>query len=145
MANGKRGVSLDLARAFAVHHKGDIMAVLTWVNDERAIVFIPAKRSSIAPAWFVLMESAAYKYDNPRYLAQQAAIAAGVLGMDETTSSAARVADMILNYLPDLIRMPSAQPPEKLGAVVGEVRLFADGQEIGGEEVRATKSEITYA
>lgn len=119
-------------KAHKAHIVGDVLAILTWVNDERALVLMPAHRAQGAP-WFVVCESAAYKYDDPRYLAKQAAKAATVMGMDETTSTWVRVADIIMNYLPDLIRMPSAPEPEKLLSSFGDMHLKADGQIIKSE------------
>lgn len=139
-------VQLDPRKAHQAHVIGDILAILTWVNDERALVLMPAHRAQGSP-WFIVCESAAYKYDNPRYLARQAAKAAEVLGMDETTSTWLRVADIIMNYLPDLIRMPSAPPPEKIaGSSFGELKLFADGKVLHSEDLALDDSdrELSY-
>lgn len=127
-------VQLDPRKAHAAHIIGDILAILTWVNDERALVLMPAHRAQGSP-WFVVCESAAYKYDNTRYLAQQAAKAASVLGMDEVLSTWRRVADIILNYLPDLIRMPAAPEPEKLAGAFGSMILKEDGKTIHQEDL----------
>lgn len=140
-------VQLDPRKAHQAHVIGDILAILTWVNDERALVLMPAHRAQGSP-WFIVCESAAYKYDDPRYLARQAAKAAEVLGMDETTSTWIRVADIIMNYLPDLIRMPSAPPPEKIaGSTFGELKLKADGQLLHSEDMVLDDSDrsLTYA
>lgn len=136
-------VQLDPRKAHKAHIVGDILVILTWVNDERALVLMPAHRAKGSP-WFIVCESAAYKYDNPNYLAQQAAQAASVIGMDETTSTWYRVADLIMNYLPDLIRMPSAPEPEKMAHAIGEMKLMADGQLIKGEEIRLDKEAPVY-
>jgi len=136
-------VQLDPRKAHKAHIVGDILVILTWVNDERALVLMPAHRAQGSP-WFIICESAAYKYDNPNYLAQQSAQAARVMGMDETTSTWYRVADLILNYLPDLIRMPSAPEPEKMSHAIGEMKLMADGQLVKGEEIRLEKEGVTY-
>jgi hypothetical protein len=136
-------VQLDPRKAHKAHIVGDILVILTWVNDERALVLMPAHRAQGSP-WFIICESAAYKYDNPNYLAQQSAQAARVMGMDETTSTWYRVADLILNYLPDLIRMPSAPDPEKMSHAIGEMKLMADGQLVKGEEIRLEKEGVTY-
>lgn len=140
-------VQLDPRKAHQAHVIGDILAILTWVNDDRALVLMPARRAQGSP-WFIVCESAAYKYDDPRYLARQAVKAAEVLGMDETTSSWIRVADIIMNYLPDLIRMPSAPPPEKIaGSTFGELKLKADGQLLHSEDMVLDDSDrsLTYA
>ena len=137
-------VKLDPRKAHKAHIVGDILAILTWVNDERALVLMPAHRAQGSP-WFVVCESAAYKYDDPRYLAKQAAKAATVLGMDETTSTWVRVADIILNYLPDLIRMPAAPEPEKMLSVVGAMHLKEDGKIIRSEDMVLDKPVPEYA
>lgn len=137
-------VQLDPRKAHKAFVIGDILAILTWVNDERALVLMPAHRAAGAP-WFIVCESAAYKYDNPQYLARQAAQAASVLGMDETTSTWYRIADLIINYLPDLIRMPTAPEAEKMGHAVGQMTLKADGQTIRQEDMVFDKEGLTYA
>lgn len=137
------GVQLDPRKAHKAFIIGDILAILTWVNDERALVLMPAHRAQGSP-WFIVCESAAYKYDNPQYLARQAANAARVMGMEETTRTWVRVADIIMNYLPDLIRMPAAPEPEKMAHAIGEMKLMADGQLIKGEEIRLDKEAPTY-
>ena len=65
-------VQLDPRKAHKAHIVGDILVILTWVNDERALVLMPAHRAQGSP-WFIICESAAYKYDNPNYLARQSA------------------------------------------------------------------------
>ena len=127
-------VKLDPRQAHKAHIVGDILIILTWVNDERAMVLMPAHRAQGSP-WFVICESASYRYDTPRYLAQQSAKAAEVLGMDETSSTAFRIADLILNYLPDLIRMPTAPDPEKALASFGQMHLKEDGKIIHSEDL----------
>lgn len=137
-------VSLDPRKAHLVRVHGDILAIYTWVNDERALVLMPARRAQGSP-WFIVCESAAYKYDNPRYLAQQAAKAAEVLGMDETTSTWYRIATIIHDGLPDLIRMPSAPLPELQRHAIGEMKLMADGKLVTGQEIREEKTGLEYA
>lgn len=135
------GIQLDPRKAHQCRLHGDILAIFTWVNDERALVLLPAHRKG-AP-WFVVCESAAWKYDDPRYLARQARKAAEVLGMDETTSTWYRLAKIMHDGLPDLIRMPSAPQPD-FGRVVGEMQLKADGQIVGGDEIREEVEAPTY-
>ena len=73
-------VSLDTRKAHLVRQHGDLMAVYTWVNDERAMVLIPARRPG-AP-WYIVMESAAFRYDDTAYLARQCVKACDVLGIE---------------------------------------------------------------
>lgn len=137
------GVQLDPRKAHKALVVGDVLMILTWVNDERAMVLMPAHRRQGAP-WFVILESAAFKYDDPRYLANQSAKAATIMGMAETTSTWVRVADIIMNYLPDLIRMPTAPEPEYVKAAIGEMHLLADGQVVKSAEIRPEIEAPTY-
>lgn len=136
-------IQLDPRKAHCVRQHGDVLAIYTWVNDERALVLMPARRAQGSP-WFIVCESAAWKYDDPQYLAQQGRKAAEVLGMDETTSTWYRIAKIIHEGLPDLIRMPSA-PPLDLGQAIGEMKLMADGELVGGDEIRLEKDEGALA
>ena len=104
------GATLDPRKAHLVRQHGDIIAIYTWVNDERALVLIPAHRKPGNP-WFIVCESAAYRYDNPHYRPKQSRKAAEVIGMDETQTARFKIATIIIEGLGDLIRMPSA--PEK--------------------------------
>lgn len=127
-------VSLDLTKAYKTRQFGDILAIYTWVNDERALVLIPVVRRNTA--WYIVCESAAYKYDNPEYLKTQCIKAAEVLDMEPSPNNWFKLATIIHEGLPDLVEMPSA-PDETLStATAGEIRFFADGQLMGGEEVR---------
>lgn len=137
------GVSLDLAKAAFSRLHGDILAIYTWVNDERALVLLPAHRKARSP-WYIVCESAAHKYADEKYLARQAKTAAEVLGMDETQFSWVRIATIIIEGLPDLIRMPSAQPDRKIGASRGQMTMLEDGKPIAGEEIRFEKPTAEY-
>lgn len=136
-------VQLDPRKAHLSRLHGDILAIYTWVNDERAMVLMPAKRAQGAP-WFIVCESAAWKYDDPHYLARQAAKAAEVLGMDETTGTWFRIANIIIEGLPDLIRMPSSREDEIVGRAVGEMHLKADGKVIHSDLIRDTVEAPSY-
>lgn len=137
------GVSLDLAKAAFSRMHGDILAIYTWVNDERAMVLLPAHRSVGSP-WYIVCESAAFKYDDPRYLAKQSAKAAEVLGMAESQSTWVRIATIIHEGLPDLIRMPSAPIDRKLGASRGQMTMLEDGKPIASEDIRFEKDAAEY-
>lgn len=139
------GAKIDLRKAHAFHRKGDINVVLTWVNDERAMVLMPANRPNNS-TWFIVCDSVAWMYDQPEYLARQSLLAARCMDMDMNRSAIQRIASIIMDGLGDLIRMPSAPPAEQLKSSFGETKVFADGQLIGGEEIRLDKAEgLTYA
>lgn len=126
--------NIDTRKAHLIRRHGDLMAIYTWMNDERALVLVPLHRPG-AP-WYVVMESAAYKYDDVAYLARQCAIACDVLGIEPSRRNWARLASIINEGLPDLITMPSAPLPEYERAAIGELKLMADGKQIGGEDIK---------
>jgi hypothetical protein len=136
------GVTLDLRRAHLSRYHGDILAIYTWVNDERALVLMPAFRKG-AP-WYIVCESAAFKYDDPTYLATQCVKACEVLGLEPSRANWVRVASIIHDGLPDLIRMPSAPPAEYLRGSMGAMELRADGQVIAGDDIRIEREGATY-
>ena len=55
------GAQIDLRKAFLSRQYGDILAVLSWINDKRALFLIPALRQR-AP-WFIVMEQAAFEWN----------------------------------------------------------------------------------
>lgn len=141
--------TLDPRKAHLVRYHGEIMALYTWINDERAIVLIAVRRPPGSP-WYCIMESAAYLYadenGNPTArLVQSASKAAEVLGLDQTGSAARRIVDIIVDGLPDLIRMPSSPPCEVSKAAIGEMKLMADGKVIAGQEIREEITGVEYA
>ena len=135
--------SLDLRRAHLHRRHGDLMVVFTWVNDERAMVLLPAFRPG-AP-WYIVMESAAWQYDDPAYLARQCVTACDVLGIEPSRPNWVRVAGIIHDGLPDLIRMPSAPPAEFHRGAVGAMTLRADGQVLAQQDIRLEREGVTYA
>ena len=130
------GLVVNTKRAHRVVQRGDLTLILTWVNDERAMVLLPTFRRG-AP-WFIVMDSVAWRYDDPRYLARMSAKAAEVLGMD---GQEVRIATLLHDNLGELVTMPSAPPVRHVREVMGEVRMLEDGKEIGGAEVRAEIAE----
>jgi hypothetical protein len=141
--------TLDPRKAHLVRHHGEITALYTWINDERAMVLIAARRPPGSP-WYCIMESASYLYadefGNPTSrLVASASKAADVLGLDQTGSAARKIIDIIVDGLPDLIRMPSSPPAVMSKAVLGEVKVMADGQLVGGEEIREEVDGVEYA
>ena len=125
------GATIDTRRAHAVRQFGDITQIFTWVNGERAVVLLPTFRPG-AP-WFVICDSAAWQYDEPRYLAKQSAKAAEVLDMPE---SVVKIATLMHDGLDELVTMPSEPPTELSRASFGQLVAKADGKVIGGEEIR---------
>jgi hypothetical protein len=134
--------SIDLRKAHLSRFHGDLMAVYSWIDDERALFLIPHLRKG-AP-WYIVKESAAYKYDDPKYMARQCAVACDVLGMEPSRPNWVRVASIIHEGLPDLVSMPSAPLPEFHKASYGQVLLREDGKAIGGEEIRLPVEGASY-
>lgn len=134
------GVSLNLQNAHKAHKYGEIIMLLTWVNDERAMVLMTGKPK--AP-WFVVCESASFKYDDDKYLAAQARKAVEVLGMEYSVGAWYKIAKIIHDGLPDLIRMPTA-PERELGKAFGDMVLKGDGKILRQEEMRHEKGFVEY-
>lgn len=136
------GATIDLSKAWLTRQHGDLVAVYSWLNDERALFLIPAQRKG-AP-WFVVMESAAFSWDdeNPQNVAEvarKAMKACDVLGIEPSARNARRIAGIVIDGLPDLIRMPSAPPTEYLKTGFGEMHLSADGERIASDVIRVEK------
>lgn len=136
------GINLDLRKTWLTRQHRDIIAVYAWVNDERALILIPAYRKG-AP-WYIVLESAAYKYDDPAYLAKQCVKACEVLGIEGSKPNWVRVATIINEGLPDLVRMPSAPPVEKSEQSFGELKVMEDGKQVGSEEIKVEKTGVNY-
>lgn len=138
---------LDTRRAHLVRAHGDVVGIYTWINDERALVLAPAHRPG-AP-WYCVLESAAYTWDDsdPRQVsvvAQKAAKACSVLGIEPTPRNCVRLAGIIIDGLPDLIRMPSAPPPQYRPGDFGQMTLRADGADIAAEPIRIEQQGAEY-
>ena len=125
------GISINTARAHKVRQLGDVIVIFTWINDERAMVLLPAHRKD--SPWFVVMDSAAYQYLSPGHAARMSIKAAEVLGMHGQEH---RLASILLDHLDDLVRMPGSPPQALSRATFGQVSVRADGREIGGQELR---------
>ena len=140
--------TLDPRKAFLTRRHGDLLAVYSWVNDERALILLPAHRAGAA--WYVVMESAAYSWDdsnpaNVPAVAAKALKACEVLGIEPTPRNAQRVAAIVIDGLPDLIRMPAAPPAELHDASIGRLTLRADGRTLTEQDLRPEKGGATYA
>ena len=137
------GASIDLQKAHLSRQHGDITAICSWLNDERALFLIPTFRKG-AP-WYIVCESAAWRYDDPAYLATQCVKACEVLGLEPSKPNWVRVATIIHETLPDLIRMPAAPLPELRNSSVGAMTLRADGQVLAQQDIRLERAEgATY-
>lgn len=139
--------TLDTRKAHLVRQHGDIVAIFTWINDERALVLVPANRPG-AP-WYVVMESAAYTWDdnlpaNRPGIVRKASKACEVLGFEPTARNVVRIGTLICDALPELTRMPSAPVPDYLKGSFGQMILKEAGQVVAAEDIRLEKEGVTY-
>ncbi len=135
-------VSLDTRKAHLVRQHGDITAVYTWVNDERALVLVAHLRPG--SPWYVVMESAAWKYDDAEYLAKAGKKACEVLGIESSLRSWVRVATIINEGIPDLTRMPAAPLPDYLKGDFGRMVLREQGRVLTEQAIQIAKEGPTY-
>ena len=139
--------SIDLSRAYLSRVHGDITAVYSWLNDERALFLIPHLRKG-AP-WFVVLESASYSWDdhdsqNVSNVVAKCLKACEVLGIEPTPTNCRRIAAIVIDGLPDLIRMPHKPEVEYHKAGFGHMELKADGATVHSEIIRVEKEGATY-
>lgn len=141
-------VQLDLRKAFKHQRHGDLLVVLTWVNDERSLVLIPALRRNAG--WAIIGESAAWKWavdHDDRAMRMEAQAHALVeshkicdqLNLEPSRPNRARVISIITGWLPDLVRMPAAPEPEFAPGTFGQMVLRADGKVLAGQEIRVER------
>ena len=140
--------SIDTRKAHLTRQHGDIVVIFTWVNKERAMVLVPHHRPG-AP-WYIVMESASFSWDdedqrNIPQVVRKSMKACEVLGIEPTPQNCRRVAGIIIDGLPDLIRMPSAPQPEFYKPNYGTLTLIEDDDEIAQEDIRVEKEGATYA
>lgn len=90
------------------------------------------------------MESAAYQYDDPAYLARMCKTAAEVMGMEPSKNNWVRIGTIIHEGLPDLYRMPT-EPSWERGPDFGEMIIKLDGKEVASEKLTADDVGVTYA
>lgn len=137
-------------KAWKVRQHGDIGVSFQWVNDEPAMILFPTRRSLGGAGAYVIGLSAAFKYANSRtgaptpYLVQQSMAAAKQLGFSATdTFAGRRIAEAIVDSLPDLIDMPPEPPGinAKQAEVIGEMLIKVDGQTVTEREVTALDAQ----
>ena len=67
-----------------------------------------------------------------------------VLGIEPSRPNWVRVAGIIHDGLPDLVKMPSAPPAEFHRGSFGEMTLRADGQVLAQQDIRIEREGATY-
>jgi hypothetical protein len=122
--------AIDLTRYHFTRDVGDLSIFGTWLyNDDQedtepCLVVIPRYRTTgFKPV--VVALSAAYRYNNPKYLAHVAGAFAQSLGFEDSLSQARKIATLIWDHLLDLLNMP-LDPTE--ATVVGEVTIDQGGK-----------------
>lgn len=141
------GVSIDLSKAHLSRVYGDITAVFSWMNTERALFLIPTYRRG-AP-WYVVMEPAAHTWSDqdPANIAQvvrKGGHACEVLGIEANPANIRRLAGIVNDAIADLVRMPSAPPAEYHRASYGHMTMSADGKPFASEDVKLEREGVTY-
>jgi hypothetical protein len=125
-------------QAYLQRITGDIVSSYQWVNEEPAMILWPAIRRTIGGGAYVICLSSAFKYTDQKYLIQQAVIAARQIGMDETSFTIRRIADVILDGLGDLLAMPPTPrdwKDKEIAENIGELLIKVDGETIAHREV----------
>jgi len=148
-------VQIGGAKAWKVRQHGDIGVSFQWVNDEPAMILFPARRSLPGAGAYVICLSAAFRYADSKtgaptpFLVQGSVMAAKQLGFSATDTFAARkIAEVIVDSLPDLVDMPPEpqQFTQEQTQAIGEMVIKLDGQTIHESEVTApTEAELNAA
>jgi hypothetical protein len=137
-------------RAWKVRRHGDIGVSFQWVNGDPAMILFPANKALPGAGAYVIPIDSAHKYADSKtgaptpWLARQCITAARQLGFMETDRFAARrIADVIVDSLPDLIDMPPEPQSfnEQQAAAIGEMSIKLDGKTIAERDVTAPTAE----
>lgn len=142
------GASIDLSRAHKHQAYGDILAVFSWINDERALFLIPRYRAK-AP-WFVVMEPAAHAWsDQNEWSSIPAVIAKGnkaceVLDIEPNMSNVRRLIGIVNDAIPELVRMPHAPAREHHAGSYGQMVMRADGTPFASQDIKVEREGVTY-
>lgn len=139
--NGQRMVSFGGPECWKVTKQGDIAISFQWLDtghesgeDQPCMCLYPVNRRMETGTYVIPQENAhhyADKRGNPTSLLMGAAFKATVqMGFYPDKSTVFRVIDIVIGYLPDLIRMPSAPiRPERAAPVQGiELAVKVDGK-----------------
>lgn len=134
------GLIVGGPRAWKVAKKGNVVRAYHWVNGEPAMVLFPAQKK-IGAAAFVICLSAAHLYARAdgyptEYLVKQSITAAKVMAMDTERSTLRNIADVILDGMEDLIKMPPEPTfPTARGRPVGQIKVISEGKVVTEAEV----------
>lgn len=120
---------LDLTRYAFKREVGELTVYGTWVpcgeagDSEPALAIVPRFREIGRPA--VIALSAAYKYNDPTYLAIASHVFAQSLGIAAGVNSTLALANLIDDHLSDLISMPN-EPTQAV--TIADVDMTLGGQ-----------------
>jgi len=143
------GTSLDLNKAHMNRPYGDIVAVFSWINDERALFLIPRYRKG-AP-WFIVMEPAAHTWSDQQghnnifKVIEKGQKACEVLGIEGNPANVRRLIGIVNDAIPDLVRMPTAPPTEYYRGAIGHMTMRANGEAFASEDIRMEREGAEYA
>lgn len=122
--------AIDLTRSHFRRDIGDMSVYGTWLHNEDqedtepCLVVIPRFRTmGFKPV--VIALSAAFRYNDPRYLARAAGVFATSLGYADDLSTARKIATLVHDHLLDLLNMP-VDPQSAV--VVGEASVDIGGR-----------------
>ena len=87
------GIEVDTRKAHLCREQGQFTAIYTWVNDERALILLNHLRP--CSPFIVIGESAAWKYDDTLYLAEEARRAVDRLRMEPSMQTWIKLATII--------------------------------------------------
>lgn len=133
MSGIKGGIMLGGPNARYQRVHGDIVASYQYVNDERAMVLWPQFRKNVTA--FVVCDSAAWKYDDPVYLAKQARHVANLWGEAPDSQRWFQIAKIIHEGLADLIRLKPKPVIAHTMPTIGEMELMVAGRRVAGAEM----------
>lgn len=123
--------AIDLTRTHFRRDLGDLSIFGTWVHNddqedtEPCLVVLPRYRLNGAVPCVIAL-SAAFKYNNPRYLAHASRFFAAQLGFEDEMTTVRKIATLIHDHMLDLLSMP-LDPTEAV--VIGEASVdLGDGR-----------------
>lgn len=127
--NMSTGIQIGGANCWKQKTYGDIVITFDWVNDEPALLITP-RAVSIRGAYVICLSSA-YKYTEPKYLANQAIACANHIGMDGNSKHTIyRIADSIMECIQEMVEMPPERMvrPKDKGNAVGDISVSVNGK-----------------
>lgn len=137
--------AIDLTRHTFKREVGELAIYGTWIYNEDQEDYEPALVviNALNPRRFkpcVVALSAAYKYNEPAYMARVAKEFVTLLGLQDSMTMAYKVAMLIEDSLGDLLTMPP-NPTDKI--VVGDATIGSGLQKRGFEIIDHVPSDLS--